>query len=157
VIATGAAFLVALLSGLVPVLNIEVYLVGAAVTVDARVLLPMALAAALGQTLGKLPYYYVGRGTISLPWLRRKAATPGRWAERAERWRGKAERRPVWGLGLVALSSFASVPPFFVVAVLAGVVRVNVGLFAAITFVTRTARFLILVYAPAWGLSYLPG
>ncbi|MFE3459793.1 VTT domain-containing protein [Nocardiopsis aegyptia] len=156
-IETGLAFLVALLSGLVPVLNIELYLVGAVVAVDDGALVAMAVAAGLGQTLGKLPYYYVGRGTISAPWLRRRAATPGRWAARAERWREKAQERPVWGLGLVALSSFASVPPFLIVSVLAGVVRIDVWRFAAITFVTRTARFLIVVYAPAWAMSYLPG
>ena len=156
-IETGLAFLVALLSGLVPVLNIELYLVGAVVAMDGGALVAMAVAAGLGQTLGKLPYYYVGRGTISAPWLRRRAATPGRWAARAERWREKAQERPVWGLGLVALSSFASIPPFVVISVLAGVVRIDVWRFAAITFVTRTARFLIVVYAPAWAMSHLPG
>ncbi|RKS05267.1 membrane protein YqaA with SNARE-associated domain [Nocardiopsis sp. Huas11] len=155
-IQTGLAFLAALLGGLVPVVNIELYLVGA-VVVDDGALAAMAVAAGLGQTLGKLPYYYVGRGTISAPWLRRKAATPGRWAARVESWRVKAQERPLWGLGLVALSSFASVPPFAVIVVLAGVVRVDVWRFCVITFVTRTARFLIVVYAPAWGLSYLPG
>ncbi|GAA1458776.1 hypothetical protein GCM10009603_14030 [Nocardiopsis exhalans] len=38
-----------------------------------------------------------------------------------------------------------------------GVLRMNLVLFCAITFVTRTARFLILVPAPAWAMGCLPG
>ncbi|WP_285733503.1 hypothetical protein [Nocardiopsis sp. ATB16-24] len=153
---TVLAFVVALLSGLVPVVNIELYLVGAVMAVDDGALVAMAVAAGLGQTFGKLPYYYAGRGTLSARWLRRRTRTPGRWSARAAEWRHKAEERPVWGAGLLALSSFASVPPFMVVAVLAGVVRMNLVLFCVVTFVTRTARFLVVVLAPAWGLSFLP-
>ncbi|MFD6950790.1 hypothetical protein A6A08_11590 [Nocardiopsis sp. TSRI0078] len=154
---TVLAFAVALVSGAVPVVNIEVYLVGAVLAVDDGALAAMAVAAGAGQTLGKVPYYYAGRGSLSVPWIRRRARTPGKWAVRAEGWRRRAEEQPVWGAGLLALSSFASVPPFMVVSVLAGVVRMNVGLFCAVTFLTRTARFLVVVFAPAWGLSFLPG
>ncbi|WP_150239005.1 YqaA family protein [Nocardiopsis quinghaiensis] len=156
-IETALAFVAALVFGVVPVFSIEVYLVGAVVAVDDGALAPMAVAAGAGQALGKLPYYYVGRGSLSLPWLRRRARTPGKWAARAEDWRRRAEEHPVWGAGLVALSSFASVPPFLMVSVLAGVTRMNAVLFLAVTFVTRTARFLIVVFGPAWGLSFLPG
>ncbi|CAL9547144.1 hypothetical protein SUDANB121_04377 [Nocardiopsis dassonvillei] len=152
---TGLAFVVALAAGLVPVINIEVYLLGAVALNGDGALVAMAVAAGLGQTLGKLPYYYAGRGTLSAPWLRRRTETPGKWSERAARWRRRAEERPAWGVGLLALSSFASIPPFVVVSVLAGVVRMNVVLFSAITFVTRTARFLVIVLAPAWALSFL--
>ncbi|MFD6097491.1 hypothetical protein ACFWF4_14420 [Nocardiopsis flavescens] len=153
---TGLAFVVALAAGLVPVLNIEVYLLGAVAHNGDGALVAMAVAAGLGQTLGKLPYYYAGKGTLSAPWLRRRTRTPGKWTERAARWRLRAEERPAWGVGLLALSSFASVPPFMVVSVLAGVVRMNILLFCAVTFATRTARFLIVVLAPAWALSFLP-
>lgn len=155
-IKSGLAFVAALVSAVVPVLNIELYLVGAVVTTGDGALTAMALAAAAGQTLGKLPYYYAGRGSLSTPWLRRRAATPGKWAARAEAWRLRAEEKPAWGAGLVAVSSLMSVPPFMVVSVLAGVVRINVLLFVGITFLTRAARFLLVVFAPAWGMSFLP-
>lgn len=153
---TGLALLVATVSGLVPFINIELYLVGAVVAMDDGALVAMAFAAGVGQTLGKLPYYYVGRGTISLPWFRRRARTPGKWAVRAEGWRVRAEESPLWGMGLLGVSSLVSVPPFMVVSVLAGVVRIGPVRFCAITFLTRTARFLVVVFAPAWALSVLP-
>jgi membrane protein YqaA with SNARE-associated domain len=157
VIETALAFVAAIAFAVVPVFSIEVYLVGAVITVDDGALAAMAVAAGAGQTLGKLPYYYAGRGSLSAPWIRRRARTPGKWAERAEGWRRRAEEQPVWGAGLVALSSLVSVPPFMVVCVLVGVTRMNVVLFCAVTFASRTARFLVVVFAPAWGLSFLPG
>ncbi|MBE2999909.1 hypothetical protein IDM40_14510 [Nocardiopsis sp. HNM0947] len=155
-IETGLALLVATVSGLVPLINIELYLVGAVVAVDDGALVAMAVAAGLGQTLGKLPYYYVGRGSLEIPWFKRRARTPGKWTARAETWRARAEARPVWGMGLLAVSSLVSVPPFMVVSVLAGVVRMGPVAFCTITFLTRTARFLVVVLAPAWALSVLP-
>jgi membrane protein YqaA with SNARE-associated domain len=155
VVETALAFVVATAAGLVPLINIELYLLGAVAVLDDGALVAMAVAAAVGQTLGKIPYYYVGYGSISAPWLKRRAATPGKWAERTARWRARAEERPLWGAGLLALSSFASVPPFMVVSVLAGVLRMNIAVFCAVTFVTRAARFLILVLAPAWAMEVL--
>ncbi|WP_017612213.1 YqaA family protein [Nocardiopsis salina] len=152
----GLALLVAAVSGLVPLINIELYLVGAVVAVDDGALVAMAVAAGLGQTLGKLPYYYVGRGSLEIPWFKRRARTPGKWAARAEAWRARAEDSPVWGMGLLAVSSLVSVPPFMVVSVLAGVVRMGPVAFCTVTLLTRTARFLVVVFAPAWALSVLP-
>ncbi|KIH98367.1 membrane protein [Streptomonospora alba] len=145
------AFAFGLLSAVVPVLNVELYLVGLG-ALGGGTLLAGAAAAGLGQTLGKILYFYIGRGALNVPWLKRRAKTPPRWAERAERWRAKAEGRPLWTLGLVAVSSFASVPPFMVVSVLAGTLGMSVWGFAAVTFVTRTARFAVVVYAPGAAL-----
>ncbi|TDQ53710.1 hypothetical protein [Actinorugispora endophytica] len=153
---TWLAFLVALASALLPFINIEVYLVGAAALVRDGWLPAMAVAAGAGQTLGKIAYYYMGRGVLTTPWLRRKASTPGRWSGHVIRWKKKAEGRPLWTAGLVAVSSFASVPPFMVVSVLAGTVRMPLAAFVAVTAVTRTARFLLLVYAPGAALALLP-
>ncbi|MFD0773755.1 VTT domain-containing protein [Streptomonospora algeriensis] len=154
VVETALAFLFGVASAVVPVLNVELYLVGMG-ALSGGVLLAIAVAAAIGQTLGKIPYFYIGRGALNVPWLKRRAQTPPRWAERAERWRAKAEGRPLWTLGLVAVSSFASVPPFMVVSVLAGTLRMSVWSFSAVTFATRTARFVLVIYAPEAALWLL--
>ncbi|MFC7327883.1 VTT domain-containing protein [Marinactinospora rubrisoli] len=153
---TALAFGIALTSALLPFVNIELYLVGAATLLGEGALLAMALAAGLGQTLGKIVYYYLGRGVLDLPWLRRKADRPSRWSGRIAALREKAERRPVWAGGLVAVSSFSSIPPFMLVSVLAGTIRMPLGWFTGITMVTRTARFVLLVYAPGLAAGLLP-
>ncbi|MFW5416755.1 hypothetical protein J0910_09055 [Nocardiopsis sp. CNT-189] len=142
-LAVGAA------AGLVPLINIEVYLLGAAVFGDDALRIAVALAAAAGQTLGKIAFYYAGMGVLNVRWLKRKAERPpGRWAERAGRWRRRAEEQPWWGAGLLALSSLVSIPPLMAVCVLAGAVRMRLSVFASVTMATRSARFLVLVYAP---------
>lgn len=153
---TCLAFLVALAASLLPFLNVEVYLLGTAALVDGGWLLAVAVAAGAGQTLGKVAYYYAGRGVLTAPWLRRRSATPGRWRGRVARWRRKAEGRPVWTAGLVAVSSLVSVPPFMVVSVFAGTVRMSLAVFVSVTMVTRTIRFALLVYAPGAVLALLP-
>ncbi|MFC4560251.1 VTT domain-containing protein [Nocardiopsis mangrovi] len=155
--ATALAFAVALVSALLPFLNIELYLLGAASISSGPVLTAMALAAGAGQTLGKVAYYYLGRGVLDLPWLRRRADKTGKWGDRVADLRAKAEGRPWWTAGLVAVSSFASIPPFMVVCVLAGTVRMPLWAFAAVTMATRSARFLLLVLAPGTAMALLPG
>jgi len=149
------AFLVALVSALLPFLNIEVYLLGVAALTDGGWLLAAAAAAGAGQTLGKLAYYLVGRGVLTVPWLQRRSRTPGRWSARIARWRERAEEHPVWAAGLLAVSSLTSVPPFMVVSVLAGTVRMPVAVFLAVTMATRTARFAVLVCVPGAAAALL--
>ncbi|GAA3745721.1 VTT domain-containing protein [Salinactinospora qingdaonensis] len=142
------AFLLALLSALLPFINIELYLLGAAALSGDGVLVAMAVAAGAGQTIGKVVYYYLGKGVLTAGWLRRRAEKSGGWSEKMARWRRRVEGRPWWTGALVGLSSLTSVPPFMVVSVLAGTLRMSLVAFVAVTMVTRTARFLLLVYAP---------
>ncbi|WP_017556846.1 YqaA family protein [Nocardiopsis baichengensis] len=148
-------------AALVPLLNIELYLLGAAVVVGDAGLVAMAAAAAVGQTAGKLAYYGAARGALDVGWLKRRTERPkGRWGERVEGWRRKGEERPWWAAGLLGLSSLVSVPPLMVVCVFAGTVRMRVDVFCAVTASTRFARFLLVVYAPgalSWAHSLWPG
>jgi membrane protein YqaA with SNARE-associated domain len=146
VIETGLAAGIALIGALVPVFSVEVYLVGAGAVSDGPVLAAMAVAAAAGQTVGKLAYYYMGRGVLTVSWLR--PAKPGRWSERIERWRRRAEDRPLWGAWVMLAGAFASLPPYAVMCVVAGTMRMSLGVFLATSMVGRTARFAVVVFAP---------
>lgn len=153
-IETGLAFLVALAGALVPVLSIELYLAGAAVAHPDGQLVAMVIVASVAQTFGKLVYYYMGRGVLNLPWLNRKAeraAQSGKWARRLADWREQAERRPVWASGVMFSSSLVSVPPYMVMCVLAGTVRMNVALFLLASLLGRLGRFALVVFVPAVG------
>ncbi|MBB4933514.1 membrane protein YqaA with SNARE-associated domain [Lipingzhangella halophila] len=157
-IETFSSLLFGLASALLPVLNVELYLVGAAAAMKGDgALFAMAVAAGFGQTVGKIGYYYMGRGALDIPWLRRKAEKPNRWSERVAGWRSKAEGRPWWTAGLVGVSSLTSIPPFMVICVLAGTVRMPFLVFTTVTFATRTVRFLLLVYAPSAAMALVPG
>lgn len=111
----------------------------------------LAAVAAVGQVTGKLLWYWAGAGTTRLPWLRSKLESP-RIEAAMTRWRGRTEGRPVY-TGLVLLASaFAGLPPFMVMSVVAGVLRVRMWLFVGTGLVGRFLRFWIVLEAAdfAW-------
>lgn len=113
----------------------------------------LAAVAAVGQVTGKLLWYWAGAGTTRLPWLRRKLESP-KVAATMSRWRDRTDGRPVY-TGLVLLASaFAGVPPFMVMSVVAGVLRVRMWLFVGTGLVGRFLRFWIVLEAAdyAWFL-----
>ena len=140
-------FLYCLLSAFVPVVNAEIYLVGVAVASDAPASM-LALAAAAGQMLGKMVFYLLGRGVLDVSRLRRKSRTSGAWTARMARVQLWCGRHP-WGPAAVTLvSATAGLPPFAVVSVLAGTLRMRWWLFAVCGFAGRFARFLAVLLAP---------
>ncbi|MFI6427725.1 VTT domain-containing protein [Promicromonospora sp. NPDC050880] len=113
----------------------------------------LAAVAAVGQVAGKLLWYWAGAGTTRLPWLRRKLESP-KVAATMSRWRDRTDGRPVY-TGLVLLASaFAGVPPFMVMSVVAGVLRVRIWLFVSTGLIGRFLRFWLVLEAAdyAWFL-----
>ena len=81
-------FVYSTVSALVPVVNAELYLVGLMTQQPQLAWWLVGLAAAAGQMVGKLVYYYAGRGTLQLPArLRRRSErqSVGRWSQRVDR------------------------------------------------------------------------
>lgn len=144
-----ATFGYCIVSALVPVVNAEAYLIALASLTDPPNVWALAGVAAGGQMLGKILFYYAGRAGLRLPGLLRTKQRPGRWARRLERWRERAEERPLYAAGLVLLSAFVGVPPFAAVAVLAGVVRLPAWAFFPLGLVGRYGRFAACLVAPA--------
>ncbi|HEU4512616.1 MAG TPA: hypothetical protein VFR87_05880 [Nocardioidaceae bacterium] len=136
-------------SALVPVINIEAYLaVRAAVTqVDAVWLL--ALFAALGQMVGKLVWYQIGASSLGWGWVRRKIEKP-KVAASLELWRARTHQRPVLAGSLVLVSAVVGLPPFAVLAVVAGQLRMSLALFLSLGLLGRWLRFVGLLGGVAW-------
>lgn len=139
-------------AAVVTVLALEAYLAVAAVdrTYPSAVL---AAVAAVGQIAGKLLWYWAGAGTTRLPWLRRKLDSP-KAAAALTRWRERTEGRPVYTGAVLLASAFAGIPPFMVMSVVAGVLRVRLWLFVGTGLVGRFLRFWIVLEAAgyAWFL-----
>ncbi|GAB2484629.1 hypothetical protein GCM10027063_28240 [Promicromonospora xylanilytica] len=133
-------------------LALEAYLAVAAVD-DSYPSVVLAAVAAAGQVAGKLLWYWAGAGTTRLPWLRRKLEAP-KVSAAMTRWRDRTDGRPVY-TGLVLLASaFAGLPPFMLMSVVAGVLRVRMWLFVGTGLVGRFLRFWIVLEAAdyAWFL-----
>ncbi len=138
----------AVLSALLPLFNMEAYLVVAA-TDERWPALALGSAAAVGQMVGKLAWFYAGTQSVRLPWIRKKLQEP-KWQASYDRWHARTDGRPVLTGFLLWLSAFAGLPPFAVMAVLAGALRVNLALFLVTGVVGRALRFWVVLEAASY-------
>ncbi len=135
-----STFGVCCISALVPLVNAEAYLAGIGVIVDSGDVWALSVVAALGQMTGKAVWYQVGRSSLQWPWVRRKTQS-ARWQQRYQAWQDRTQGHPgLTGL-LLFTSAIVGLPPFALVSVLAGQLRVPFGLFLITGLVGRTARF----------------
>src|SRR5688572_10694842 len=123
-----ALLLIGFASALVPLINIEAYLSVRAAVAAIDSIWVLALVAAVGQMVGKIVWYYLGASSLSWGWVRRRAEKP-RNAARLETWRARTHERPALTGLLVFVSAFTGVPPFAVLSVLAGQLRMSLVLF----------------------------
>jgi membrane protein YqaA with SNARE-associated domain len=140
---------VAFASALVPLINIEAYLGvrGSVSAVDNAWLL--GFAAGLGQMVGKVVWYYLGASSLRWHWVRKRIETPKAQA-RLDTWRTRTHERPVLTGSLVFLSAFSGFPPFAIVAVLAGQLRMSLTLFFLLGLAGRWLRFTAVLGGAEW-------
>ena len=81
-------------------------------------------AAAIGQTAGKVALYYAADWAMRLPWIKKKMATP-KWAESYARWSMRVHEHPNQTALLLFASASLGFPPLYVMAVLAGQLKVQ--------------------------------
>ena len=149
----AALLLIGFASALVPVINIEAYLGVRATVASLDSLWLLAFVAAVGQMLGKLVWYYIGASALSWGWVRRKVEKP-KAAARLETWRMRTHQRPVLTGGLIFVSALTGFPPFAILSVLAGQLRMSLTLFLVLGLMGRWLRFAA-VLGGAAGLSDL--
>lgn len=132
----AATFVIALVGSLLPILSIEVFLIGLVVVAgppggpEAPLIVVLA---ATGQLLGKLPIYYASRGLTNL-----SARSPAR-AKRVEcvrRWFAKLH--PTM---MLAASTVVGIPPFSIAATAAGILAIPVRTFCLVVLAGRATRF----------------
>jgi membrane protein YqaA with SNARE-associated domain len=156
-----ATLLAGFVSAFVPLTPIEPYLVGL-VAATGYAPLPLGIAAALGQTVGKLLTFLAARGALRSDWLRRRlarrkrpeadsketAARPSRW------WRTAARRlmaqldKPLLTAPIVLLSAVTGVPPLLATSVYAARTRISTVMFTAACLLGRAIRLVAIAYAP---------
>lgn len=127
-------------SALIPVLNVEAYLAVVAARAEDLGVWELALVAGLGQSIGKIIWYYAGLHSLKLPWMRRKMETP-KWAAAYTKWYGRIHGRPVTAGAITFVSSVSGFPPLAVIAVLAGTLRMSFPVFLVTVLAGRTLRF----------------
>jgi membrane protein YqaA with SNARE-associated domain len=151
-------------SALVPLISIEVFVIGLASSEPGVHWLAIGAAVAIGQITGKLLYYLAARGSIRLPAFlhdrlhreRSPSARRDRWQRRTKRLRMRLEalrerchRHPHWMTGTYGVSAIVGMPPFMATTVLAGLARMRLCTFLAAGLLGRWLRFSVLAACPA--------
>ncbi len=142
-------FLIGIASALIPLVNIEAYLGVRAAVASVSGIWVLSMVAALGQMLGKVVWYYLGASALSWGWVRRRAEQPKN-AARLELWRARTHERPAVAGSLVFVSAFTGFPPFAVLSVLAGQLRMSLTLFLGLGLAGRWLRFAAVLGGAAW-------
>jgi membrane protein YqaA with SNARE-associated domain len=139
----GGSFVVAIIAGLVPVVNTEVFLVGLVrLAVDRPEQLPfIVIATATGQMVAKIGLYYTGQSLLELP--------RGRYKAKVETVRRKIEQWRTKPYLIYAVSSVVGLPPFYLTVLAAGAMRIRFTAFLLIGLAGRLIRFAVVV-ALAW-------
>jgi len=134
-------FMLSIVSALVPWVNGEVILLSLTALAHShwsRVFL--VLSASAGQMAGKCVLYWAGKGIIPLKSCRLK--------EIVAAWKSRIEQSPAKLLSLVFVSSAVGIPPFYVITILAGALRVRFGPFFTLGTCGRLVRFGVLAFLP---------
>jgi membrane protein YqaA with SNARE-associated domain len=144
-----ALLLLGIASAVVPIINIEAYLSVRAAVASVDAVWVMSLVAAVGQMIGKIAWYYLGASSRRWEWVRRRADKPKN-AARLETWRARTHERPVFTGAVVFVSAFTGFPPFAVLSVLAGQLRMSLTLFLTLGLAGRWLRFAAVLGGAAW-------
>ncbi|MEU7616374.1 hypothetical protein AB0M91_18530 [Micromonospora rifamycinica] len=160
-IAVLTAAAVGLLSAFLPFTPAEPYLVAAVATTGTP---PVALgvAAAAGQTAGKILIFLGTRDAIRSPWLRRRLTrhtptgpTPtGRWGAALTRPKAVGARlvavmeRPRQTIGVLLVSAVTGFPPLLATSVYLARTPLRPVAFAATCLLGRTIRFVAIALTP---------
>lgn len=140
-------FLLSILSALVPWVNGEVVLLSlAAMARSPADLFTLVLLTSAGQMAGKCGLYWAGRGVVPF-YSDRMGRTMKVWKERFE-------KMPSRHLALVFVSSAFSIPPFYVITLLAGASRVRFGPYFVVGACGRFLRFALIVLIPRLALHF---
>jgi membrane protein YqaA with SNARE-associated domain len=136
-------------SALIPVINIEAYLGIRAAVADVDDVWLLGFVAAAGQMVGKVIWYYLGASSLEWRWIKRRIDRP-KAQERLARWRSRTDERPVLAGALVFVSALTGLPPFAVLAVLAGQLRMSLSLFVVLGLAGRWLRFAAVLGGVEW-------
>lgn len=141
----------AALGAVFPLVNIEIYLIGVLTGVDGLSWWGLALAAAVGQVLGKSLLYIAGRSGFTLGERlsrRMRRQRRGRWSAWFDTFQQRTRQRPLWGAGVLALSGVPGVPPYSLMCFVSGAARLPVTVFLIASLLGRSGHFLLVAAAP---------
>lgn len=134
-----SAFVMSIVSGLIPIVNAEVLVAGAAVAVPPGYVIPVIVVCSVGHMAAKAGLYAGAR------WLPERL--PAKARDRLERASEKTRRLEQAGFTLVLVSAAVGIPPFYLITLAAGAMRMNFTWFIVVGLLGRGVRFAVIAYS----------
>jgi membrane protein YqaA with SNARE-associated domain len=133
-------YIVGVISGFIPVVNLEVYLVWVAALTPRSQAVAITGLATIGQMTAKTLMYLAGAGVLKI-----SVRKPGKKLQAVQMKMAQWQHK----LGLFLFSSASlGVPPFYVVSIASGICRVPLAVFLVWGFLGRFLRFAVTVFFP---------
>lgn len=134
-----SAFVMSVASGLIPLVNAEVLVAGAAVAAPPGYVIPVIAVCSLGQMAAKVGLYAGAR------WLPERL--PAKARARLDRAAEKTGRLEEAGFTLVLVSGILGIPPFYLITLAAGALRMNLTWFVVVGLAGRLVRFTVIAFS----------
>ena len=134
----SSAFVASVVSGFIPFVNAEVVVAGAAVAGPPGYMIPVIVVCSVGQMLAKVALY------AGMRWLPERL--PAKATQRLDRASEKVKRLEQAGLTLVLISAVVGLPPFYLISLAAGAMKLSLTGFIVTGTVGRGVRFAIIAY-----------
>ena len=143
----GASFVIAILSGFIPILNAEIYLVAVAISTESVPLaIILGLIVALGQMVAKVGIYKAARKASNLR-AHEESGKMARARKLMKKWEGKPHL-------LTFVSASLGLPPFFIVSIVAGMLELPFIQFLTVGFIGRSIRFVLVAVVAVYAKFY---
>jgi membrane protein YqaA with SNARE-associated domain len=140
----AGTLVVGVLSGLVPIVNGEVFLV-AMVLLTGQVwpAIALALLVAIGQMIAKVILWKMTSRAS-------EAGKDTRLGRKLEQARGKIEKWKEKPLAVTFISALTGLPPFYIVTLLAAALGVRFRTFLILGIIGRVVRFVVIALIAVW-------
>jgi len=136
----AGTYIVCLISGFVPIVNAEIFLIFMSTLLTKQLIFPVLLLATIGQMTAKTILFLSGMGILKLS-LKRYENKIGETIAKMHRWGSKIDV-------FIFLSAFTGFPPFYIITIVAGTIRHNFFRFFISGFTGRLLRFGLIILFP---------
>jgi membrane protein YqaA with SNARE-associated domain len=135
-------FAVCVVGAFIPLVNTEIYLLSVSALSPSEFIVPLVIAATLGQMTGKVGMFYAGRGVLKI----RKE----KFRDRINNLRERLEKRPWVAKATLFSSATAGLPPLYIMSVVAGAMGMGLVSFITIGTAGRLIHFAIVAFFPQY-------
>lgn len=135
-------FAVCVVGAFIPIVNTEVYLFSVSALSPAEFIVPLVIAATVGQMVGKVVMFYGGRGIGKLRSARVRLHVSSM--------RRRLKSRPHVARFVLFTSATLGLPPLYVVSIACGTVGMGIASFVVIGSVGRLVHFAVVAMLPQY-------